>query len=60
MGWEREILRPKETFELKTEEIIIKPSFGIFSKMTFWDLVENIQNLKMKTEFKMYYKYITN
>jgi hypothetical protein len=50
MGWEREILEPKEnceeefgllqfkqkqTFELKTKEIRIKPSFRIFSKMTF-------------------------
>jgi hypothetical protein len=42
--WEREILGPKENceeefrlmqFELKTEEIRIKPSFGIFSNLTF-------------------------
>jgi hypothetical protein len=34
-----------QTFELKTEEITIKPSFGIFSKT------------KVKIEFKIYCKY---
>jgi hypothetical protein len=52
MDWEREILRLKETFEIKIEEIRIKPGFEIFSK--------KIQNFKVKTKFKMYCKYITN
>jgi hypothetical protein len=53
-------LNKKQIFELKIDEIRIKPSFGIFSKMTCEDLVEKIPNLKVKMKFKMYCKNIVN